>query len=458
MDELLSLLGDLPPPLIYLVGALIVAAETALIFGLVVPGEATLLLIGFLAYLGTVRLVPALAVMIAAAVLGDGVAFRSGRRYGPRLRAGRLGAWVGERRWAKAEEMLHRLGGRGVAAARWVAFARTLVPRLAGSAGMPYRRFAPWNAAGAASWVAASVLAGYLAGTSYERVSDILGRATGAVLILLASVLAIVLAGRWLGRNPDPARALLARAAALPPLRWASRRFGILFFLVSMQIGPGWALLINLAAGLALLLAAGLGLALLVRTLVDYSGLSVVDDAIARWMAEQRASDVDAAARAVVSVVSGPALIAVVALAAAVLGWRSRAWRGDLVSVVGTAGAFLPLVILAVVAERLQPEAYGPPAPTAVFVSTQNTVVTAGMCTLAWLVARFVRWPWAVTAWTVAAVGVVTVSGARLYLGLTPASDTVTSALLGASWTAVFMVAWATRDRAVSRAGSEVSQ
>jgi undecaprenyl-diphosphatase len=294
------------------------------------------------------------------------------------------------------------------------------------------------------------VLVGYLAGTSYERVSEILGRATGAVFALVAAVLAIVLVGRWLGRNPDPARAVLARAAGVPPLRWVRQRYGVLFFLLAMQLGPGWALLINLVAGLALLFAGGLALAWLVRTVVEYSGLSVLDAAITRWMAEQRAPDVDAFALTMVSVARGSFLIVAVALVAVVLGWRGRAWRGDLVSLLGSAGAFLPLVILAVVDDRLRPDVVGG-VPGRAFLPTQSTVVTAGLCTLAWLIARHVRWPWAVTAWTAAAVGVVTVVGARMYLGWTYASEAATSVLLGVLWTAVFMVAWATRDRAAAR-------
>jgi undecaprenyl-diphosphatase len=277
-------------------------------------------------------------------------------------------------------------------------------------------------------------------------VSEILGHATGAVLTLLVAVLVIVLVGRWLGRNPDPARALLARAGDLPVLRWIRRRYGVLFFLLSMRLGPGWALVINLAAGLGLLFVGGLALAWVVRTVVEYSGLSAVDAAIGRLMADQRASDVDSAARAVVSILNGPVLIGVVAVVAIVLGWRARAWRGDLVGILGTVGAFLPLVVLALAADRLWPDPVGGDIGRG-FLPTQATVVTASLCTLAWLVARQVRWLWAVTAWTSAAVGIVVVVGSRMYLGWTYASEAVTSVLLGALWTAMFMVASATRDR-----------
>jgi undecaprenyl-diphosphatase len=434
VDAVLTLLEQLPPLLVYVVAGLIVASETAVIVGLLAPGEATLLFVGFLAYLGTLRLIPTLIVMVAAAVIGDAIAFRSGRRHGPRIRASRFGQRVGEHRWARADAMLHRLGGRGVFAARWVAFVRTLLPRLAGSAGMPYRRFAPWNIVGVASWVSASVLVGYLAGTSYETVSRVLGRATGAVLVLLVAIVAIVLVGRWLGRNPDPVRALLGRAGRLPPLRWVTQRYGVLFFLLSMHIGAGWALLINLGAGVMVLFVIGFGLAWLTGALVRHSGLSLVDNAIADWIAARRAADVTDAALAVASVLRGSLVIIVVALVASVLAWRTKAWRGDLVSLVGTAGAFVPLVVLAVVVDVAQP--------------TQNAVISAGLCTLAWLLGRHAHWSRAVAAWTIAAVGVVTISAARLYLGWDSASETVTSVLLGVLWTAVFMVAWTTRDRA----------
>ncbi|WP_262282552.1 DedA family protein [Micromonospora sp. MA102] len=446
MPDLLNWLQELPPLLIYLVAATIVAGETAVIFGLLVPGEATLLLVGFLAYAGTLRIIPALLAMTAAAVIGDTLAYRAGRRYGPKLRASGLGARIGPHRWRRADSLLDRLGGRGVLAARWVAFARTLAPRLAGAAGLPYRRFAPWNLAGVVSWVGASVLVGYAAGESYERVSRFLGRATGAVLVLLVCLIGVVLAGRWLGRNPDPARALAARAAALPPLRWLRARYGVLFFLLAMRFGPAGTLLINLAAGLLLLFAAGLAVAAVLEAVVRHSGLGVLDGLVADWFAARRTPGVADTALAAVSVLRGWVLIAAVALVAAVVAWRSRPWRADLLSVLGTVGAFVPLVVLVVVAGLTGP---GGPDGAPDLLPTQNAVVTASFGTLAWLLSRGARWPVAVAVWTGALAGVVAVTGARLYLGWSTASGTATSVLLGAAWVTVLVVAWATRDHAV---------
>ncbi|MEV1329994.1 VTT domain-containing protein [Micromonospora costi] len=449
MHDLLTVLQGLPSLLIYLVAAVIVAGETAVIFGLLVPGEATLLLVGFLAYAGTLRLGPTLVVMIAAAVTGDTLAFRAGRRYGPRLRASGLGHRVGPERWQRADRLLGRLGGRGVFTARWIAFARTLVPRLAGAAGMPYRRFAPWNLAGVATWVGGSVLVGYLAGESYETVSHMLGQATGAVLVLLVALVAVVLIGRWLGRNPDPVRALLSRATALPPVRWLAGRYGVLFFLLTMRIGPGWTLLLNLVTGLALLFVAGFAFAELLGLVVRHSGLALVDGAIADWFTARRTPDAVDAVHASVSALRAPVLIGLVAVVAAVLAWRSRSWRADLLGLVGTVGAFVPLVVLAVAADL----AGSGNGPDDVLFPTPNAVVTASLCTLAWLLSRGARWPVAVAAWTGAAAGVVYLAGARIYLGLSTASGTVAGVLLGVLWTAVFMVAWATRTRAAGGRG-----
>ncbi|MFI6129237.1 DedA family protein [Micromonospora sp. NPDC051141] len=450
MPDLLNWLQELPPLLIYLVAAMIVAGETAVIVGLLVPGEATLLLVGFLAYAGTLRLAPALAVMVAAAVMGDTLAYRAGRRHGPRLRASGLGARIGPHRWRRAEELLDRLGGRGMMAARWVAFARTLAPRLAGGGGMPYRRFAPWNLAGVVSWVGASVLAGYLAGESYRRVSDLLGRATGAVLVLLLCLLGVVLAGRWLGRNPDPARALAARAAALPPLRWLRTRYGVVFLLLGMRVGPVGAWLVNLAFGLALLFAAGLAVATLLAAVVRHSGLGVLDGLVGDWFAARRTPGVADAALAVVSVLRGWVLITAVALVAAVVARRHRPWRADLLGVVGTVGAAVPLVLLVGVVDLTGP---GVPDRVRDLFPGQNAVVTASFGTLAWLLSRGARWPVGVAVWTVASAGVVAVTGARLYLGWSTPSSTASSVLLGVAWTAVFVIAWSTRNRAASGAG-----
>ncbi|UJW36792.1 DedA family protein [Saccharothrix sp. AJ9571] len=163
MDGLLRSLLDLPPPLIYLVCGLLITAETALLPGIVLPTLSTLLLMGGLAEQGTLNLPLALAVAVTAAVLGDQLAYLEGRRWGPRLRSSRFGRRVGDARWNRAESFNARYGLPGVIAGRFLAGVRTVVPRVAGSTAMPYRRFSAGSACAAVVWAGAEILAGHAA-------------------------------------------------------------------------------------------------------------------------------------------------------------------------------------------------------------------------------------------------------------------------------------------------------
>ena len=74
---------------------------------------------------------------------------------------------------------------------RWVAFFRAVLPALAGTARMPYRRFLAFNAAGGLAWGVAVVLLGYAAGASYARVEKLVGR-DAAFVVLAVAILALV--------------------------------------------------------------------------------------------------------------------------------------------------------------------------------------------------------------------------------------------------------------------------
>jgi len=235
----------------------------------------------------------------------------------------------------------------------------------------------------------------------------------------------IVLIGRWLGRHPYPVRALARWAARRAPMRWHEAFVRT----VESRVGGGWALAVDLAAGLALLVVLGLGLSWLVRVVVDHSGLSGVDDAVAGWFGEHRTEPAVGVAEAIAVLLGGWVLIAAVAVVALVGAVRAKVWHGDLVGLLGTVGAAVPLVILAAVA------------------GLAATVAVAGFGMLGWLLTRGARWPHAVAGWTLAAVGVVIVSTARLYLGYDGVSEAATAVLLGGLWTAVYMIAWASRDR-----------
>jgi membrane-associated protein len=189
-----GLLG-IPGWAVLLIVGLIVFAEDALFVGFVLPGETVAVLGGVAAKFGHVSLVGVLAVVIGAAIVGDSVGYEVGRVLGPRVIAHRYLAARRERLEA-AQQFLARRGGTAVFLGRWVAFFRAVMPALAGSARMPYRRFLFFNAAGGIVWGAVVVLLGYAAGASYKSIEGYLGQGSAAVVAAVVALAVTIWAVR----------------------------------------------------------------------------------------------------------------------------------------------------------------------------------------------------------------------------------------------------------------------
>ena len=212
MTSLVNAVTALPVWATYLVITALVFGEAAAFVGLVIPGETALLLGGALASTGRLNVLVLALLGMTAAVVGDSVGYEVGRHFGPRLMESRAGRFVGEKRWARAEAVMARRGGWAVLGARWVAVLRALMPAIAGTTRMPYRRFLLFNAVGGTSWAAVVVVAGYLAGASWQRVQTYLGTAGTAAVALAAAAIAVFfiwrrLARRRVSRSRPPAAA-----------------------------------------------------------------------------------------------------------------------------------------------------------------------------------------------------------------------------------------------------------
>jgi len=166
--------------------------EASIFLGFVFPGETALVLGGVLASQGRLSLPLVIACAIVGAITGDAVGYAVGRRFGPALQRSRLGQVVGPPRWNATEEFLRRRGGPAVLLGRFTALLRALVPSAAGMARLPYRTFFVWNAIGGIIWATAFVVAGYLAGESYRRIEQYLGRGALALTALVVALLVVV--------------------------------------------------------------------------------------------------------------------------------------------------------------------------------------------------------------------------------------------------------------------------
>lgn len=191
MTGLLDSLLRLPGAVVYVVVGLLVFVEDAVFVGFVVPGETAAILGGVAASRGNVALAGMCLVVVLAAIVGDTVGYEIGSRYGTRLvqlpvlrhRAARIDA---------ARAKLARRGGPAVFGGRFVAFLRAMMPFLAGTAHMPYRRFLAYNAAGGLVWGVGCVLLGYLAGNSYAAIEKVFGRTAALAVAALVVVGLIV--------------------------------------------------------------------------------------------------------------------------------------------------------------------------------------------------------------------------------------------------------------------------
>ncbi|HET7397016.1 MAG TPA: DedA family protein [Intrasporangium sp.] len=207
MSGLLDSILGAPAWMVLGVVGLVVFAEDALFVGFVIPGETVAILGGVAAHRGHVSFAAVLAVVVAAAIVGDSVGYEVGKHAGPRLLTWRA-LDKHRARLDDAQDLLARRGGAAVFLGRWVAFFRAVMPALAGTARMPYPRFLAFNAAGGVVWGAVVVTAGYLAGASYAQVEKTLGR-DGAFVALAVAVVALVV---WRVRKHRAERQVERRA------------------------------------------------------------------------------------------------------------------------------------------------------------------------------------------------------------------------------------------------------
>jgi membrane protein DedA with SNARE-associated domain len=195
MSGLVDRLLGIPGWAVLLIVGLVVFAEDALFVGFVLPGETVAVLGGVAAKFGHVPLAGVTAVVIGAAIVGDSVGYEVGRVLGPRVIAHRYLESRRERLEA-AQRFLARRGGTAVFLGRWVAFFRAVMPALAGSARMPYRRFLFFNAAGGVVWGAVVVLLGYAAGASYKSIEGYLGQGSAGILVAVVALAVTIWAVR----------------------------------------------------------------------------------------------------------------------------------------------------------------------------------------------------------------------------------------------------------------------
>lgn len=217
----------------YLIVFAIAASETSALVGLLVPGETLVLAAGALAAQGYFDVTQLIIAVVAGAIVGDSIGYGIGRWYRSRhkgavqahradgqehraksqaadgleqshrgkpeeshqgkqdRRTGWLGRLIGGERVVRAEALLARRGGLAIFVGRFIGFVRSLLPFVAGAAGMGYRRFLAYDLPAAIVWGVSSVLAGVLLGKSAGQLFSLAGM--GAIVVLAAAIIVALL-------------------------------------------------------------------------------------------------------------------------------------------------------------------------------------------------------------------------------------------------------------------------
>jgi membrane-associated protein len=149
----------------------IVFTETGLLIGFFLPGDSLLVTVGLICA-GNPQwdFWPLMAVLCAAAVIGDSVGYSIGYRTGPRI-FNRENSWFFHKdHLLKAQEFYVKHGGKTIILARFMPILRTFAPVVAGIGKMEYRKFLFYNVFGGIGWVAGMMLIGYLLPTALNPV------------------------------------------------------------------------------------------------------------------------------------------------------------------------------------------------------------------------------------------------------------------------------------------------
>lgn len=149
---------------IYAILFLIIFVETGLVVMPFLPGDSLLFAAGALAA-STGAMDPwVLGVLLfIAAVLGDTLNYHIGRYIGPCVFETNS-RFINKAHLTKTHQFFERHGGKTIIFARFIPFARTFAPFVAGAGSMNYKFFLTYNAIGAFCWIASFITLGYLFG------------------------------------------------------------------------------------------------------------------------------------------------------------------------------------------------------------------------------------------------------------------------------------------------------
>ncbi len=189
---------------VYALLFLVIYVETGLVVMPFLPGDSLLFVVGALCGVGLMSLPLSMALLTAAAILGNQTNYAIGRHIGPRVFGWQKSRWFNRDAFDRMHAFYERFGGVTIVLARFMPFLRTFAPFVAGVAQMTRRKFTFYDVTGGLLWVCSLTLAGYLFG----NIPWVKANLSNIIWAMIAVPGVLVLVGALRARKSPPERAL----------------------------------------------------------------------------------------------------------------------------------------------------------------------------------------------------------------------------------------------------------
>ena len=170
---------------------LIVFAETGLLIGFFLPGDALLFAAGLLCANGKLdySFWTVLLSINAAAILGNTVGYAFGKRVGEKLFVRENSLIFKKSYVALSKNFYDKYGGMALTLGRFLPIIRTFAPIVAGVAKIDSRKFLLYNVVGSLLWTIAMVGSGYWLAKKFPWVGEHIGLITLVMIVVATGTL-----------------------------------------------------------------------------------------------------------------------------------------------------------------------------------------------------------------------------------------------------------------------------
>ncbi|MEO9530856.1 VTT domain-containing protein [Roseibium sp.] len=431
LDPVLTFIAD-NPSLAGLICFLAAMGEALFLVGLFVPSTVVLVGAGTLVGLGKLDVVPIFIWTTLGATAGDAISYWVGYTFKDKLK----NMWP-LKRYAhmveSGEAFFKRHGGKSVFIGRFVPGVKSVVPGIAGMAGMNFTRFSVVNVTSAIAWTIAHMGPGIIAGSALGAIGQISGRLALVLGALLLVIFLIVMLGRWLILIILP----LFPNAHAAIVKGFARRQGRISQWIARNFDPAHPRSSGMLASALLLLITMPSFFWLMGEVAPGETMVRADLAILNLFDSLRTPAGDRIMVFVTSLGDGIVVTAVTLVVGAYL-FARKAWRratGFIIAMAVTA-LFVPLFKLLL--HRSRPLELYSDAHAYSFPSGHATLnaVLFGICAVL-IVHDLSRWAKA-SVFTVTAAYVITIGFSRIYLGAHWMSDVLAGLLFGTAMVSAF--------------------